>query len=214
MHPCILNWNIGIVAVLTAVLTDFTNMGWSNHGPAHAYRLFGQIRPEVEPRRCKNGSMRGPFSKGLLLQIGMQQRQTECILVSWIEILWLFAVRTDFTNLTVMLSDLLRNLTFNRSAHCTQVSDQCPLGLLFRYRCEVSEINWAAPSDTFPRFTQLLRLDQYMYSVLLGLTVSVGGLTESLVCTSNASVSRTTSLEIKFWQKFLFFVIHVYCQSN
>ena len=30
-----------------------------------------------------------------------------------------------------MLSDLLRNLTFNRSAHCTQVSDQCPLGLLF-----------------------------------------------------------------------------------
>ena len=108
-----------------------TWQGWSNHGPAHAYRLFGQIRPEVEPRRRKNGSMRGPFSKGLLLQIGMQQQQTECILVSWIEISWLFAVHTDFTNLTVMLSNLLRNLTFNRSAHCTQVSDQCPLGLLF-----------------------------------------------------------------------------------
>ena len=61
----------------------------------------------------------------------MQQQQTESILVSWIEISWLFAVRTDFTNLTVMLSDLLRNLTYNRSAHCTQVSDQCPLGLLF-----------------------------------------------------------------------------------
>ena len=97
-------------------------------------RLFGQIRPEVEPRRRKNRSMRGPFSKGLLLQIGMQQQQTECILVSWIELSWLFAVRTDFTNLTVMLSDLLRNLTFNRSAHCTQVSDQCPLGLLFNKR--------------------------------------------------------------------------------
>ena len=107
-----------------------TWQGWSNHGPAHAYRLLGQIRPEVEPRRRKNGSMRGPFSKGLL-QIGMQHQQTECILVSWIEISWLFVVRTDFTNLTVMLSDLLRNLTFNRSAHCTQVSDQCPLGLLF-----------------------------------------------------------------------------------
>ena len=53
---------------------------------------------------------------------------------AWIEISWLFAVRTDFTNLTVMLSDLLRNLTFNRSAHCTQVSDQCPLGLLFKRR--------------------------------------------------------------------------------
>ena len=41
------------------------------------------------------------------------------------------AVLTDFTNMAVVLSDLLRNLTFNRSAHCTQVSDQCPLGLLF-----------------------------------------------------------------------------------
>ena len=36
---------------------------------------------------AKNRSMRGSFSKGLLLQIGMQQQQTECILVSWIEIL-------------------------------------------------------------------------------------------------------------------------------
>ena len=41
------------------------------------------------------------------------------------------AVLTDFTNMAVMLSDLLRNLTFNRSAHCTLVSDQCPLVLLF-----------------------------------------------------------------------------------
>ena len=39
-------------------------------------RLFGQIRPEVDPGRCKNRSMRGPFSKRLL-QIGMQQQQTE-----------------------------------------------------------------------------------------------------------------------------------------
>ena len=37
-----------------------------------------------------------------------------------------------------MLSDLLRNLTFNRSAHCIQVSDQCPLGLLFQ-NCPVLE---------------------------------------------------------------------------
>ena len=117
-----------------------TWQGWSNHGPAHAYRLFGQIRPEVEPRRRKNGSMRGPFSKGLLLQIRMQQKQTECILVSWIKISWLFAVYTDFTNLTVMLSDLLRNLTFNRSAHCTQVSDQCPLGLLLT--SSLKPLNW------------------------------------------------------------------------
>ena len=107
-----------------------TWQGWMSHGPAHAFRLFGQICPEVDPRRRKNGSMRGPFSKGLLLHIRLQQQQTECILISWIEILCLFAVRIDFPNLTVMLSDLLRNLTFKRSAHCTQVSDQCPLGLL------------------------------------------------------------------------------------
>ena len=88
------------------------------------------MRPKVDPRWCKDGSMRGPFSKGLILQIGMQQQQTESILVSWIEISWLFAVRPDFTNLTGMLSDLQRNLTFNRSVHCTQVSNQCPLGLL------------------------------------------------------------------------------------
>ena len=36
---------------------------------------------------AKNRSMRGSFSKGLLLQIGMQQQQTECIPISWIEIL-------------------------------------------------------------------------------------------------------------------------------
>ena len=36
---------------------------------------------------AKNRSMRGSFSQGLLLQIGMQQQQTECIPVSWIEIL-------------------------------------------------------------------------------------------------------------------------------
>jgi hypothetical protein len=46
--------------------------------------------------------------------------------------------------------------------------------------CE-HEINWIAASDTFPRFTQLLAFRPFTYSVLLGLVVSVGGLTESLV---------------------------------
>ena len=46
--------------------------------------------------------------------------------------------------------------------------------------CEL-EINWIAGSDTFPRFTQLLALKPYTYSVMLGLVVSVGGLTENLV---------------------------------
>ena len=79
---------------------------------------------------AQNRSTTGLFSKGLLLQIGIQQQQTKCILVSWIEIIRLFAVWTDITNVAVMLSYLLRNLTFNRSAHCTQVSDHCPFGAL------------------------------------------------------------------------------------
>lgn len=46
---------------------------------------------------------------------------------------------------------------------------------------DLNEINWTVPSDTFVRFTKLLSLPTYTYSVLLGLTVSAGGLTESLV---------------------------------
>ena len=43
----------------------------------------------------------------------------------------LFAFWTDFTNMAAMLSDQLRHLAYNRRAYFTQVSDQCPLGLLF-----------------------------------------------------------------------------------
>ena len=38
-------------------------------------RLFGKLRPGVDPGRGKNRSVRGPFSKGLLLQIGRLQQQ-------------------------------------------------------------------------------------------------------------------------------------------
>ena len=42
---------------------------------------FGKPRPGVDPGRGKNRSMRGLFSKGLLLQIGRLQRHSECIAV-------------------------------------------------------------------------------------------------------------------------------------
>ena len=42
-------------------------------------------------------------------------------------------------------------------------------------------MNWSAPSECFPRITKLLGLPSYRDPVVLGLTVSVGGLTESLV---------------------------------
>ena len=105
-------------------------------------------------------SVRGLFSKGFLLQIGMQQQQTECISVSWN--IAIVAVLTDFTNMAVMLSDLLRNLTFNRSAHCTQVSDQCPLGLLFlvhlsrRLKCTIVITRCPSSVVNFSHFWLLL----------------------------------------------------------
>ncbi|KAK2172898.1 hypothetical protein NP493_921g01087 [Ridgeia piscesae] len=52
----------------------------------------------------------------------------------------------------------------------------------------LDSVIWIAPLSTFPLFTQLLALSTYSYSVLLGLTVSVGGLTESLVKYSAAAL--------------------------
>ncbi|NWU62501.1 TBCD protein, partial [Pterocles burchelli] len=46
-------------------------------------------------------------------------------------------------------------------------------------RSEKETVNWNAASEAFPRITQLLALPGYQYYVLLGLTVSVGGLTET-----------------------------------
>nr|XP_014348904.1 PREDICTED: tubulin-specific chaperone D [Latimeria chalumnae] len=48
-------------------------------------------------------------------------------------------------------------------------------------RSDVAALIWKAPSHAFPRITQLLGLPTYQYHVLLGLSVSVGGLTESTV---------------------------------
>ena len=78
---------------------------------------------------AKNRSMRG-----FLLQRTSSDRNATAAnrmhprILNWN--IAIVAVLTDFTNMAVMLSDLLRNLTFNRNASCTQVSDQCPLGLL------------------------------------------------------------------------------------
>ncbi|NXS59961.1 TBCD protein, partial [Brachypteracias leptosomus] len=45
-------------------------------------------------------------------------------------------------------------------------------------RSEKETLNWNAASEAFPRITQLLGLPAYQYHVLLGLSVSVGGLSE------------------------------------
>ncbi|XP_026339570.1 tubulin-specific chaperone D isoform X2 [Ursus maritimus] len=55
-------------------------------------------------------------------------------------------------------------------------------------RSDMASMNWNAPSQAFPRITQLLGLPAYRYHVLLGLAVSVGGLTESTVRCSTQSL--------------------------
>ncbi|XP_063148743.1 tubulin-specific chaperone D [Candoia aspera] len=55
-------------------------------------------------------------------------------------------------------------------------------------RSEAVTFNWNAPSQAFPRVTQLLGLASYCYHVLTGLTVSIGGLTESTVRCSSQSL--------------------------
>ncbi|XP_011371946.1 tubulin-specific chaperone D isoform X1 [Pteropus vampyrus] len=55
-------------------------------------------------------------------------------------------------------------------------------------RSEVASVNWNAPAQAFPRITRLLALPSFRYHVLLGLVVSVGGLTESTVRHSTQSL--------------------------
>ncbi|XP_006869675.1 PREDICTED: tubulin-specific chaperone D [Chrysochloris asiatica] len=55
-------------------------------------------------------------------------------------------------------------------------------------RLDVAAVNWNAPSQAFPRITQLLGLPAFRYHVLLGLAVSAGGLTETTVRYSTQSL--------------------------
>uniref|UniRef100_A0A8C7XG45 Tubulin-specific chaperone D n=1 Tax=Oryzias sinensis TaxID=183150 RepID=A0A8C7XG45_9TELE len=52
----------------------------------------------------------------------------------------------------------------------------------------VASLNWKAPSEAFKYITQLLGLPEYQYHTLLGLSVSVGGITESTVHFSSQSL--------------------------
>ncbi|RZF49027.1 hypothetical protein LSTR_LSTR011389 [Laodelphax striatellus] len=51
-----------------------------------------------------------------------------------------------------------------------------------------SDIDWSSMTETFPRFVPLLNLPSFSYNVMLGFIASVGGLTESLVKHSSASL--------------------------
>ena len=85
----------------------------------------------MDPGRRKNRSMRRPFQKDFFF---IPECNSNNRMHPRIEISWLFDVR--IWQSCFLINHLLRNLTFNRSVHCTQVSDQCPLGLLLKHnRC-------------------------------------------------------------------------------
>lgn len=53
---------------------------------------------------------------------------------------------------------------------------------------ECDMMNWNSGADTFPKFVQLIQFPCYTYHLLLGLICSVGGMTETLVKNSSASL--------------------------
>ena len=53
-----------------------------------------------------------------------------------------------------------------------------------------SSINWGSERESLPRLSRLLALPEYRAAVLLGLLVSAGGITESLVQTAGGQLQR------------------------
>lgn len=61
---------------------------------------------------------------------------------------------------------------------------------LFPENLDMNTFQWTVESETFPVFTKLIHFDEYLERVLVGLVVSVGGLTERLVKHSSASLFK------------------------
>lgn len=58
-------------------------------------------------------------------------------------------------------------------------------------------LNWNSAATTFPKFVQLIDFNEYQYNLLLGLVCSIGGLTETLVCSKlELLVSRVVGLRL------------------
>ncbi|CAG8486755.1 6341_t:CDS:2 [Paraglomus brasilianum] len=55
------------------------------------------------------------------------------------------------------------------------------------------EIHWINPSELYPRMIQLLVLPEYRFDLLAGLVVAAGGMTESLVRYSSATLIKYAS---------------------
>ena len=85
---------------------------------------------------------------------------------------------------------------------------------LFPADLDEKTFQWTVESATFPIFCKLIHLDDYRERVLLGLTVSVGGLTERLVKFSSASLfNEIKSLERDGLEKIAASIVSIF-KSN
>ena len=121
--------------------------GWSNRGPAHMLRPYGQIRQEVDPGWRKIRSIRGAFS----WYPELKYMYRDCLLFGLISQIW----QSFF-----FINHLLRNLNFNRSARCPQVSRQCPLGLLFML------VFWLNYKKCFYSYTDMKHFEMHKRGII------------------------------------------------
>eukprot|EP00753_Platysulcus_tardus_P003808 PLAT12492.34.p1 GENE.PLAT12492.34~~PLAT12492.34.p1 ORF type:complete len:1213 (-),score=619.71 PLAT12492.34:687-4325(-) len=59
------------------------------------------------------------------------------------------------------------------------------------------DMNWTTAADTFPLIVRVLDLPAYQTEVALGLSISVGGLTESVVKAASAALTAWTKARVK-----------------
>jgi len=86
-----------------------------------------------------------------------------------------------------IISNLLAE---DREVRLPHVVDRGFLTEALRHR--EGQVNWASPSVVYPMMVKVMNIDSYHYSVVEGLCVSVGGLTESVVKSSGMALVEWT----------------------
>ncbi|XP_018322258.1 tubulin-specific chaperone D [Agrilus planipennis] len=60
------------------------------------------------------------------------------------------------------------------------------VGIFSQEECDA--LNWHSANSTFPKFVQLIELEEFTYNLMLGIITSVGGMTETLVKNSSSAL--------------------------
>ena len=79
---------------------------------------------------------------------------------------------------TLLLTTRLQN---NKVKNIILYVRICLLFIVMVIRSDSTTLNWAAPNEAFPVIEKLLSIKGFQYYLLLGISISAGGMTESLV---------------------------------